>query len=68
MNIIPWIDSIMQFRGTEELTRKAVIMMIDYVYIHKNKTVDVHFRYQDEINDLMTITIQNVKKNEEESA
>ena len=68
MNIIPWIDSIMQFRGTEELTRKAVIMMIDYVYIHKNKTVDVHFRYQDEINDLMTITIQNVEKNEEESA
>ena len=61
MNIIPWIESIMQFRGLEKLSRRAVIMMVDYVYIHKNKTVDVHFRYQDEIRDLMTATIQRVE-------
>ena len=62
MNIIPWIDSIVQFRGIEKLDRRVVVMMLDFVYVHKNKSIDVHFRYQDEIKDLMTATIQRVEE------
>ena len=52
MSLIPWIDSLMEFRGLTELSRKAVVIMIDYVYIYADKTVDVHFRYEEETKDL----------------
>ena len=64
MNILPWIDSIMKFRNLKELTRESVIMLVDFIYIHKDRTVDVHFRYHDEITDLLSTTMKRVMKEE----
>ena len=66
MNILPWIDSIMKFRNLKELTREAVIMLVEFIYIHKDRTVDVHFRYHDEITDLLSTTMKRVMKEESE--
>mgnify|MGYP002623416038 FL=1 len=51
-NVLAWMDSAIEFRGLQELTRKAVVIMIDYVYIGEGKSVDIHFRYREQLADI----------------
>ena len=50
--LLKWITAAMEFRGIEKLSRKAVVTMIDYVYIGESRRVDIRFRHQDQIDDL----------------
>ena len=67
-NLLAWIDSAMEFRGLKELTRKAVVVMIEYVYIGEDKRVDIHFRYQEQLDDLKKAFSNGGNRNEKKRA
>lgn len=50
---IPWVEQFKQFSNITELTRNVVIYLVDRVYVHEDKSVEVIFRCQDQIAQAM---------------
>ena len=49
-----WLEEIRNHGQIEKLTRRMVVMLIDRILIHDKNNVEVIFRYNDEIQDLVT--------------
>ncbi|XCH80349.1 MAG: recombinase family protein [Candidatus Dehalobacter alkaniphilus] len=41
-----WIERFKEYRNIEELTRKALVTMIDHIIVIDAKRIDVHYKYQ----------------------
>ncbi len=44
-----WIEQYVRFQGITELTREAVVTLIDKVYVYEDKRIKIDFNYRDEI-------------------
>lgn len=44
-----WITQFSKFSGLKELTREAVVSLIDCIYISEDKQIKIDFNYRNEI-------------------
>lgn len=49
----PWIQSIKDYRNITELTRSVVVALIDDIVIHSKDSIEIVFRYGDEMQELI---------------
>ena len=53
--LLPWVENLKKYRDISELTRSVVISTIESVVIHDDKVVEIHFLFEDEVNELLEI-------------
>ena len=56
--LIPWIESLREYRGFTELTRKMLVAMVEDIFVFEGGKVRVTFRYADQIADLMRMSLK----------
>jgi len=60
--LIPWIESVKEFRGFTELTRKMLVTMVEDIFVFEGGNVEVTFRYADQIADLLRMVLEDGEK------
>ena len=60
---IKWILEYEKYKNCNELTREMLVNLIDMIYIHENKNIDIKFKY----NDIYKSTIKFIEKCKNES-
>lgn len=50
----PWLESIKKYRNIQKLTREVLVMLVERVDVFEGHRIEVHFRYEDEIRDILT--------------
>ncbi len=63
----PWIDELKKYRNIKKLSRAVVIALIDKVVIVNAKEIEVHFLFEDEINELIKYTEEQSQKEVKEA-
>lgn len=48
----PWVENLMKYRDVTELSRSLVISTIDRIIVNAADDVEVHFKHEEELNDL----------------
>lgn len=48
----PWVEHFKEYRNVAELSRKLMASLIDSIVIYDSNTVEVHFCYEDEIQEM----------------
>ena len=61
----PWVENLKKYRNITELSRSAVVALIDRVIVHKSNDIEVVFLFEDEMKSL-TKYIETAKTEEEE--
>ena len=56
--LIPWIESLREYRGFTELTRKMLVAMVEDIFVFEGGKVRVTFRYADQIADLIRMSLK----------
>jgi hypothetical protein len=57
--LIPWIESLREYRGFTELTRKMLVAMVEDIFVFEGGKVRVTFRYADQIADLIRMSLKD---------
>jgi len=58
IRFLPWVENLKKYRDITELTRSVVISTIDNVVIHDDKMVEIHFQFEDELNELLEVSME----------
>jgi hypothetical protein len=53
----PWVENLKRYQNLTELSRSVVISTIDRVVINDAKEVEVHFKFEDELNEIIQFVI-----------
>lgn len=53
----PWVENLKQYQNLTELSRSVVISTIDRVVVSDEKEVEVHFKFEDELNEIIQFVI-----------
>jgi len=48
----PWVEHFKEYRNVAELSRKRMASLIDSIVVYDSNTVEVHFCYEDEIQEM----------------
>ena len=56
--VIPWIESIGEYKGFTELTRKMLVALVEDIFVFEGGKVKVTFRYADQIADLLRMSLK----------
>ncbi|MCD7782879.1 MAG: recombinase family protein [Firmicutes bacterium] len=48
----PWVEHFKEYRNVAELSRKLMASLIDSIVVYDSNTVEVHFCYEDEIQEM----------------
>lgn len=48
----PWIEEFKTYRNIEHLERKIVVSLIDHIDVYGKDKLEIHFRFEDEIQEL----------------
>lgn len=59
-----WIEQFRQYKDISELTRKTVINLVDRINIFEDSKIEIVFRHQDEINEIITFLREKEKQSE----
>ena len=59
----PWVEQLKSFRNITELTRAAVVALLDKVVVYDSSHIEISFLFQDEMNELMKYTNVQVFEN-----
>lgn len=54
---IPWIEEFIEHKNIEKLERRIVISLIEEIRILDNSHVEITFRHQDEMNEILKIAL-----------
>ncbi len=49
----PWIDKFCSYRNITQLNRKVLIETVDHITVYSKDNIEVHFLYEDEMNELL---------------
>ncbi|SHK57183.1 recombinase family protein [Hespellia stercorisuis] len=49
----PWVTSFKKYRNLQELTRPIVVELIEKIVVHQNNAIEIRFKYQDAMNEIM---------------
>lgn len=60
--LIPWIESLREFRGFTELTRRLLVMIVQDIFIFEGNKVKVVFRHEQQIEDLLKMVLKHDEK------
>ena len=55
MKFLPWVQNLKKYRGVTELTRSLVVSTIDHITICSKTEIEIHFQFEDELNELLEI-------------
>jgi DNA invertase Pin-like site-specific DNA recombinase len=53
----PWVENLKRYQNLTELSRSVVISTIDRVVINDAKEVEVHFKFEDELNEIIQFVL-----------
>lgn len=51
----PWLEEFKQYRNVKELTRQIIVALIDHIVIFSKEKIQINFRYQDEMQDMLLV-------------
>ena len=51
----PWLESIRKYANIQKLTREVLVMLVERVDVFEGHRIEVHFRNEDEIRDVLTM-------------
>ena len=63
-----WLDTFRQYKNIEYLDRKAVASMIDSIVVFDTDTVEIHFRCEDEMYEMLEMAAALSERTVEEQA
>lgn len=49
----PWVENLKRYQNLTELSRSVVISTIDRIVVNDSKDVEVHFKFEDELNEII---------------
>jgi len=49
----PWVENLKRYQNLTELSRSVVISTIDRIVVNDSKNVEVHFKFEDELNEII---------------
>lgn len=49
----PWMKLFKKYENADELSRQMVVSLLDNIVVYDKKHIEVHFRFEDEINDFL---------------
>lgn len=52
----PWIEDFKKYQNIEKLERSVVVALIDKIVVYEKKRVEVHFNYEDEMQELFALS------------
>ena len=55
----PWVENLRKYKGLSELSRSMVISTIDRVVINDAKDIEVHFKFGDELSQIVQYTLED---------
>ena len=47
-----WMRAFKKYKNITELERMVIVELIDHILVRENKRIEIHFRYEDEYNEL----------------
>ena len=56
----PYLTTFLKYKNIKELDRNIVVDLIDVIYIHADKGVEIHFKFQDQHKRLMEFIDNNL--------
>ena len=48
-----WIENFKAHKNITELDRDSITELIDYIEVHENKKITIHFKFMDELNKIL---------------
>ena len=48
-----WIENFKLHKNITELDRDIIIELIDYIEVHENKKITIHFKFMDELDKIL---------------
>lgn len=51
--LMPWLESIRQYRNIRELSRKVLVALVDRIDVFEGHRMEVHFRFEQEVRELL---------------
>lgn len=58
VKFLPWVENLKKYRDITELTRSIVVSTIESVVIHEDKMIEIHFQFEDELKELLEISLE----------
>jgi DNA invertase Pin-like site-specific DNA recombinase/ssDNA-binding Zn-finger/Zn-ribbon topoisomerase 1 len=52
-NLRPWMEQFKKYRNVEQLDRKMIVAIIDRIVVLDKTQVEIHFRYENEIQEML---------------
>ncbi len=49
----PWVENLKRYQNLTELSRSVVISTIDRIVVNDSKDVEIHFKFEDELNEII---------------
>ena len=48
-----WIENFKNHKNITELDREIITELIDYIEVHENKKITIHFKFMNELNKII---------------
>lgn len=61
----PWIDTFKEYQNITELDRKTIVSIVECIVIFDTERIEIHFRYEDEIEQMLMMAASITSPNEE---
>jgi len=58
VKFLPWVENLKKQRNITTLTRSIVVSTIESVVVHEDKMIEIHFQYEDELKELLEISME----------
>ena len=62
----PWIEAFRRFQNIQTLDRQIVAMLVDRIIVYSKDRIEIVFRFQQEIEEMLRLVESAVVKNEKE--
>lgn len=56
IRFLPWVENLKKYRLVNTLTRSMVVSTIEKIVVYSDKSIEVHFQFEDEVNELMELS------------
>jgi hypothetical protein len=63
-NLRPWMEQFKKYKNVEHLDRKMIVAIIDRIIVFDKTQIEIHFRYENEIQEMLTWVAELEDENE----
>lgn len=61
----PWMESMKKYSNLKALDRKVLIALVDHIDVFEGGRIEIHFRFEDELEDMLAAARQAVSEERE---